>query len=259
MKRKTRTQSPSAGSAAKSPAKPRPKQPGPTAGKVVVRGRNWSKRVGERAGRLTVLGIHGKTVRGALMLLCQCDCGTQTKVQAGNLGRATRSCGCLSKEMRKTCSLKHGHKSGGKVSKLYRAWQSMKTRCYGHQKINHHYVENNIQVCDEWLNGDGLFSGFECFAAYMKEPPSPVHTVERKNNLGNYEPGNVSWDTRRVQSNNKSNNRYVEAHGRRLTIMQWSRISGIGESCIRLRLNRGWGDEDAVSLPASRTYYKNRV
>ncbi|PFC37617.1 transcriptional regulator, partial [Bacillus cereus] len=55
---------------------------------------------GQKFGRLTVIRItDDRTKLGEVIWECMCDCGKHTKVIAGNLGRCTRSCGCLSREL----------------------------------------------------------------------------------------------------------------------------------------------------------------
>lgn len=55
---------------------------------------------GARFGRLVVLGDGGRTDRGAVMVLCMCDCGRRRAVLASRLrtGKA-KSCGCLRAEI----------------------------------------------------------------------------------------------------------------------------------------------------------------
>lgn len=189
-------------------------------------------------GRLRIVKVSGKMVEA------ECICGKMWKGLKFNVSRGnTLSCGCYSKEVRRFCRKTHGHKSDGKVSKLYRAWQSMKTRCYLSLPVNHQYIRRGISVCPEWLNS------FEAFAKHIGEPPSPNHTVERIDNSKGYEIGNVKWATRKEQGNNKINNRRLTYANRTLTIAQWADEIGISESCIRLRLKRGWSVEKTVTTP----------
>jgi hypothetical protein len=55
-------------------------------------------RVGQRFGKLTIVGIAGQTNRQKTIFNCLCDCGESTDVIGDNLFRnnkGTKSCGCL--------------------------------------------------------------------------------------------------------------------------------------------------------------------
>lgn len=81
----------------------------------------------------------------------------------------------------------------------YLAWVSMKARCYNPGFIESaNYMGRGITVCDEWRNDS------KAFMAYMGEKPSPKHSLDRINNDGNYEPGNVKWSTSLQQGANKT-------------------------------------------------------
>ena len=55
-------------------------------------------------------------------------------------------------------------------------------------------------MCDRW-NGP---HSFEAFLADVGPRPSPKHSIDRINNDGNYEPGNVRWATQSTQILNSS-------------------------------------------------------
>lgn len=154
---------------------------------------------GSRCGRLTVLSYAG-TPNGRAMWACQCDCGQQSTVSGKYLrsGR-TRSCGCLHKEI--TAAIKFSH--GMSNSPTYMCWQSMKNRCHNRSQQSYkRYGALGIKVCSRWLDS------FENFFADMGERP-PGTTLDRKNALGNYEPGNCRWATRGEQSNNTRGQRAI--------------------------------------------------
>jgi hypothetical protein len=73
----------------------------------------------------------------------------------------------------------------------------MKARCYNpHTPGWKHYGGRGITVCQEWVES------FEKFRSYMGDPP-PGKTIDRINNDGNYEPGNVRWATPIQQARNR--------------------------------------------------------
>jgi hypothetical protein len=56
--------------------------------------------VGKRFGRLVVVSEHGKTQYGVILWECKCDCGNTIYVVGQSLrSGATKSCGCLQKEL----------------------------------------------------------------------------------------------------------------------------------------------------------------
>lgn len=74
----------------------------------------------------------------------------------------------------------------------------MKERCLNPECLQwKNYGARGITVCDRWLNS------FESFLADLGPKPSPEHSIDRIDNDGNYEPGNVRWATPSQQGRNK--------------------------------------------------------
>lgn len=196
--------------------------------------------------RLRVLGYAGR-IGTSHAFECRCECGNTTVTRGYLLtGGVTRSCGCLlgdrNREVRGTHRLSW--------SREWRIWSGMKTRC-GNPKVKSFpdYGGRGIKVCERWLTGDGYRSGFECFIADMGMRPTPKHSLERKNNEGHYEPGNVVWATRAEQAKNTRATRRIVFGGAERTSHQWSEVTGIPATEINKRLGRGWSPERALTQP----------
>jgi len=161
---------------------------------------------GQKFNRLLVIEDTGKRRKnGTIIWLCKCDCGNFIKTSKDNLDRATKSCGCLQKEITGQRSkgnsycLKHGHWSGGKASRTWKSWNSMKHRCLNENAPNYkYYGGRGITICDRWLNKNG----FENFLEDMGERPEGT-SIDRVDNEGNYQPSNCKWSTPKEQINNR--------------------------------------------------------
>jgi hypothetical protein len=136
-------------------------------------------------------------------------------------------------------AVKHGFARGNKSS-TYRIWTGMKQRV----KSKPAYTSKGIKVCDRWR----VFQNFLCD---MGERPSALHSIERINSLGNYEPANCKWATQIEQTNNQTKNIFVEAFGERKTVAQWARDPRCktGYAGLMKRIHRGVAPKVAITTP----------
>jgi hypothetical protein len=113
-------------------------------------------------------------------------------------------------------------------------WYGMKERCFNaNSKAFKYYGGRGITVCPEWRED------FDSFYRDMGPRPSDMHTIDRINNDGNYEPGNCIWASKAAQANNRSNNTVIEIEGRTQPMTQWARESGVNRTVILKRMKRG--------------------
>jgi len=87
---------------------------------------------------------------------------------------------------------------GMRRSRIYGVWCDIKKRCFNPNSTNYeNYGGRGIGMCEEWKNS------FTAFYEDMGQPPTPEHSIERKDVNGNYEPSNCIWETRLIQAANK--------------------------------------------------------
>jgi hypothetical protein len=126
----------------------------------------------------------------------------------------------------------------------YYTWQDMKKRCLNPSNREYgRYGARGITICPEWVES------FATFYAYVGSRPSAEHTLDRIDNNGNYEPGNVRWATRREQASNTRVARLVTIGDKTLTLQGWAREMGFSSGLIRGRERKGWSLVDAITTP----------
>jgi len=111
-----------------------------------------------------------------------------------------------------------------------------------------------MRACDEWAND------FESFFRYVGVRPSSGHQIDRIDNDGNYEPGNVRWATRRQQSCNRRSSKKITYNGETKTLSELDNLLGVKYSALLSRLDNGWDAISALSQPINKlNNHSNRV
>lgn len=199
--------------------------------------------VGQRFGRLVVVGRAENSKAGHIRWKCQCDCGSTTTVGGTELRSGhTSSCRCLSIEIMRARCFKHGQHH---ENREYRTWCAMKQRCANPNHADYaDYGGRGIRVCDEWQ------SSFIAFLRDVGRCPSDRHSIDRfPNNDGNYEPGNTRWATPIQQGRNQRTNRLIAIGGRTQCTAGWAEEYEISPAIIWTRLHDNWNPVAAVILP----------
>jgi hypothetical protein len=135
---------------------------------------------------------------------------------------------------------KHGLSQSGGV---YQSWQSMRQRCENPNNHNYpRYGGRGIRVCERWMK-------FQNFLIDMGERPTPKHSIERKDNNGNYEPGNCVWATPAQQSRNRRISFLLTMNGETKTLAEWCEQFDAKYPSVWCRLKRGVDLQHALLVP----------
>jgi len=138
----------------------------------------------------------------------------------------------------------HGQSMGGP---LYHRWNGIKQRCRDpHHRAFKNYGGRGISIYPDWLD----FKTFrDAILNEIGPCPSPEHELDRIDNSGNYEPGNMRWATATEQSNNKRSNRILTLNNQSHTVAEWSRILNMNVWTLWQRLEMGWSVERTLTEP----------
>jgi hypothetical protein len=125
----------------------------------------------------------------------------------------------------------------------YYAWAHMIERCENPRNPQwSDYGGRGIAVCARWR------ARFQNFLADVGPRPSPQHSIDRLENNGNYEPGNVAWRTRAEQNRNTRRTILLTYGGETLCAKDWAKRLGLcSGQVITWRLKHGWSLEEALT------------
>lgn len=155
-------------------------------------------------------------------------------VKSGN----TKSCGCLKIKKLRERQTTHGMSRAPE----FWVWVAMRERCHNPKHESYHrYGGRGISVCERWR------CSFEDFYADIGSRPSQLHSIERIDNDGDYEPGNCRWAVQSEQTRNTSRNKMITLAGRTQCLTDWARERGINVNTLNKRLRSGWTVEEALS------------
>ena len=134
------------------------------------------------------------------------------------------------------------YKHGGKGTRLYGIWKSIRERCNTKTcRIYKNYGGRGISICKEW-DDFKVFREWSLLNGYNDEL-----TIDRIDVNGNYEPSNCRWATYKQQANNKRTNHNITYKGETKTLTEWADYTGIKVGTIWMRLKKGWSVDRALT------------
>lgn len=172
--------------------------------------------------------------------ICQCVCGNKKLVSTSDIKREhCKSCGCMFKGKK----IKHTHKN-----RIYGIWKNMIRRCCNLKSKDYkNYGAKGIKICDEWLKDFSIFEKWALENGYNEKL-----TIDRIDNLGNYEPNNCKWATMQEQHNNYSQNVYYTYNGKTQTQTQWAKEYNLNLTTLIYRIKK-YGFEKAINMPLDKS------
>lgn len=149
---------------------------------------------------------------------------------------------CPAKNQWKT----HGDSTkGSETYRLYRIWKSMRLRCLNPKDTAYkNYGGRGITICDEWRKYESfrdwaLANGYQCNLI-----------IDRRDNDGNYEPGNCRFTTRIVSNRNRRITKTLVAFGEIKPMKAWTEDPRckVRYKTLCYRISEGWLPEKAITL-----------
>lgn len=143
-------------------------------------------------------------------------------------------------------------KSGKGLRKhpLYKIWMGIRRRCFSPLTPNfHNYGGRGISMFQEWADD------FLAFFDHVSQLPNfgkVGYSLDRIDNNGHYEPGNVRWATRLEQARNSRIPLQLTHNGETKTLPEWAEEIGVLPDTLHKRLLRGMPLEVALTTSTLR-------
>lgn len=145
--------------------------------------------------------IDGKDIRAKVLVQCQ-RCGSEPYIQNHtNLTKNSNtviSCGCIKSDKMKQMNIDRA-KHGMYNNKYYPSCSSAIKRCRQTSQDHEYYYDRGIKCF--WTH-----ETIANFIRYLEDnlpERKPGETLDRINNNGNYEPGNIRWASKGLQIENQ--------------------------------------------------------
>lgn len=130
---------------------------------------------------------------------------------------------------------------GDSGSQEYNIWGNMLYRCNTDtSQLYSKYGGRGISVCSKWHD-------YDAFIYDMGQRPSESHSIDRIDVNGNYCKENCRWATKRQQSRNRTNSRYIYIDGKKLQVDDYCEIYNVSKYAIKNRIRRGWSNDKIIS------------
>jgi hypothetical protein len=193
---------------------------------------------GDRFGKLTVLATGRPLHNYRYTAICQCDCGLPPKpIRMDGLSNgAVVSCGCVQKERTTTHGLTN--------HPLYGRHRHMISRCTDPNSPAYpNYGGRGITVCQRWLD-------VRNFVQDLEPLYRPGCEIDRINNDGNYEPGNIRFVSSKVNADNRRTAHLLTYKGETKSLNQWAEQYNLRYQLLWDRIvERKWDAEKALNTP----------
>ena len=156
-----------------------------------------------------------------------CQCGKEKRVRIDQFRLKGETWACASCARKGIASHRKGTGIKNDESKIgsYKCYCRAKRRI----KINHKKAYTNIEF---------RFESFEQWFAELGPRPDGM-TVDRIDNTGHYEPGNVRWATMAEQNRNRRSNIMIEYNGQLMCMTDAAKASGIPYGTLEKRIRAG--------------------
>lgn len=137
----------------------------------------------------------------------------------------------------------HGHTRDNKRSPTHSSWTAMMNRCFKPYSNRYYaYGAKGVTVCERWLS-------FENFLADLGPRPDGC-TLGRKNDEGNYEPGNAWWQTTAEQSRRGERNHQARLNEYSVLAARALFVKGAKRGCSLRNMARDLGVSEATLCEA---------